>query len=63
MRTARQYRKDLDLLTKEVKLFLAQFDVEMSKPSTRERGERVAKLTNDLELANDIAIRYGLAKK
>jgi hypothetical protein len=56
----REYKHYLSLLTKQVTAFLAQLDVEMSQPSTPERGRRIAQLTGALELANDQAKRYGL---
>lgn len=39
---------------------LALMDVEMLKPSSPERGKRIAKLCGGLEMANDIALRFGL---
>ena len=63
MKTARQYRSDLDLLTKQVTLYLAKLDHLMSQPSSDQRGRDIAKLSNELQLANDIAIRFGLEKK
>jgi len=35
-------------------------DAEMKLPSSVERGKRIAKITNFLELQNDITMRLGL---
>jgi len=56
----REQQKQLKALCQHVIAHLAAMDVEMTKPSTEQRGKRIAKLCGDLELANDIALRYGL---
>jgi hypothetical protein len=57
---ARQGRKYLRNLTASVSIFLSDLDAEMMRLSSPERGKRIAKLTNYLDLANDIAMHYGL---
>jgi len=41
-----------------VEQFIKLLDAEMKKPSSFERGQRVGKLTTQLEIAKDIAKRY-----
>lgn len=57
---ARKYRKALKDLTRTVGLFLWQLDAAMEKPSTVERGKRIAQLCNALEMANDSARHFVL---
>ena len=52
--------KHLKELTTCVSVFLRHLDAEMVKPSTVERGGRIAKLSNMLEMANDGALHFGL---
>ena len=58
MQAATQYHRDLKKLTETVKAFIARLDELMSQPSTVERGQRIAKICNALEMTND-SIRYG----
>lgn len=53
-------KKHLIQLTKAVNRFIRQLDIEMEQPSSPERGKRIAALSNDLCLANDIAKHFGL---
>lgn len=57
-RAASHYRRELKKLTEGITGFLARLDALMQEPSTVERGKRLAKLSNDLELLND-SVRYG----
>lgn len=57
---AREQQKHFRQLCKCVIAHLALMDVEMLKPSTPERGKRIATLCGGLEVANDIALRFGL---
>jgi hypothetical protein len=56
----RSARKALRELSDTVKHFLAALDVEMKKPSSLERGSRIATASNALELRNDIVRRHNL---
>ena len=58
-----QMKKYLRGLTKAVDVYLKAFDAEMAKPSDYERGRRIAALSNHLEMANDMAKRFGLGKR
>lgn len=62
-RELRETRKHLKDLTGTVEAFLRLLDVEMRSPSNPARGSRIADLANKLNLANDIAKRFGLAKR
>lgn len=44
-------------LSASVTAHLATLDAEMNKPNSVERGKRIAKAANDLDLAND-RVRY-----
>jgi len=55
--------QNLIRLEAEVNYFLAHMDVLMLKPSTVERGQAIAGLINKLDMANQIAARYGLGKR
>jgi hypothetical protein len=57
----REVRKQLKLLEAQVYVFLANVDVVMAgqKPAI-ERNEKIAELCNALDMANQIAARYGL---
>lgn len=57
-RAASHYRRELVKLTEGVTEFLAILDVLMRQPSTQERGKKIAKLSNAMEMLND-RIRYG----
>lgn len=59
-RQARELKKHLRDLTVCVTQCLAALDAEMLKPSTPERGSRIARISNALNLQNDIARRFGL---
>jgi hypothetical protein len=56
----RKYRNSLVAITDAVRLFLTALDGEMKKPSTLDRGKRIAALANQLEMANDNARYFGL---
>ena len=53
---ARQFK----ILGTQVISFLAQMDVLMLQPESKDRGAAIAVLCNALELANDSAMRFGL---
>jgi len=57
---ARKTRKALESLTTQVRAFIVQLDTEMQQPSSVERGGRVSKLLNALEMANDSARYFAL---
>jgi len=59
-REVRRYRKYLTDLTRSVRVFLHLLDEEMKTPSSVDRGKRIAKLANDLNLKNDEARYFGL---
>jgi hypothetical protein len=59
-REAKEKKKHLKDLTGAVTHFLNRLDVVMKEPSTVERGRRIAHLSNDLDMANDIARHFGL---
>lgn len=40
--------------------FLAKMDLVMNRHSSVERGEEIARLCTELEMANDRAMRFGL---
>lgn len=61
-RENRRHKKYLKDLVGAVRLFLGELDVEMRKPSTVERGRRIAELSNALEFGNDEAWHFGLGK-
>ncbi len=50
-------------LTNTVTKFLEALDAEMAKPSSHERGGRIAQLSNALNMQNDMARRFGLGAK
>jgi len=52
---ARKLRAALKELTQAVAVSVALIDQEMHKPSTVDRGKRMAALTGHLEMANDVA--------
>lgn len=59
-RQARKCRKELKHLTDQVQAFIILVDHEMKKPSTSERGSRIADLCNKLQMQNDVARRFTL---
>lgn len=48
------------LLGQQVVCFLAKMDLLMRREESVDRGKKIAKLCNALELANDSAMRFGL---
>lgn len=56
-RAAAHYRRSLKKLTESVIAFLGQIDVLMKQPSSDERGRKIARLCNSIEMIND-GIRY-----
>ena len=56
----RQARSHLRRLIADVKVFLVRLDIVMSQPSDVMRGRKIAALANDLDLARQIASRFGL---
>ncbi len=58
-RALRKHLKDLTSMTAKV---IKAIDAEMDLPSSHERGKRIARLTNTLEVANDIARHFGLGQ-
>lgn len=62
-RELRARTKYLRLLTADVKKFIAWMDLEMKKPATVERGQRISRAMNALELSNDGARRFGLPQR
>ena len=56
----RKIKKHLKNLTISVKQCLDAIDIEMKKPSSNERGKRIAKICNVLEMENDSARYFGL---
>ena len=59
---ASHYKKHLNLLTRHVRAALAQIDVIVTEPVSRERGAKIAAVCNALEMANDQAWHFGLGK-
>jgi len=53
----KKMRNALVVLTEAVKKHIAALDAEMKQPPDGERGKRIARLCNTLEMANDAA-RY-----
>jgi len=60
---AQNVRRWLKHLVGMSRTVIKALDAEMKKPATRERGERVAKLTNALEFASDQAWHFGLGNR
>lgn len=56
----RHFRKHLTELINATSLALNQLDALMKQPSTYERGQNIAKVLNNLDLANDRAKHFGL---
>lgn len=67
LRALRRERTDLRIqlrdLTFSVTRAIAALDAEMQQPSTVERGKRIAQICNGLQLANDIAKRFGIGRR
>ena len=61
-RTLRERTRYLKGLSKQVDQFLAWMDVEMTKPSTYDRGRRIAQAQNALDMANQHVKRFALAR-
>jgi hypothetical protein len=57
---ARDLRRHLRDLTAAVAAHLEEIDREMRGPARHDRGRRIAVLCNRLNLANDMAQRFGL---
>jgi len=60
IKSRNELKRYLESLTNAVGLCLKAFDTEMGKPSDIERGKRIAKICNALELENDQARYFGL---
>ena len=59
-REMKKLRKSLKALVSACEQSISALDAEMKKPSTPERGGRVAKITNFLELQKDMSKIFGL---
>lgn len=59
-RECKEAKRYLRLLIKSVEAYVKMVDAEMKKPSSVERGERIAELTNSLDMSKDIAKRFGV---
>lgn len=59
-RQVRELRKSLTSLVTAVEQYVARLDVVMKEPSNVERGKKIAALTNELDLAKDLAKHFGL---
>lgn len=62
-RQLRAVKRHLRDLTRRVAEFLDAIDIEMAKPSSPDRGKRIAKICNVLNLSNDTAKRFGLGQQ
>lgn len=62
-RTARELKSYLTKLVDSCSDFLDAIDKLMEKPPSNDRGRALAKLTNKLNLARDVARRFGLGGK
>lgn len=56
----KELRQRLKALTAAVMKTIAAIDAEMKRPSTPDRGKRIAAITNALEIENDKARYFGL---
>ncbi|KKK63951.1 hypothetical protein LCGC14_2989130 [marine sediment metagenome] len=56
----KELRKELKDLTTSVLIFLKHLDLLMKQPSSVERGKKIATLCNNLDIANDSAMHFGL---
>lgn len=61
--TSKQVREQLKALTKVAQQCLDALDAEMAKPSSPERGQRIAAIANALNLQNSMARRFGLGER
>lgn len=52
----------LRALVRGVEVFIGWMDAEMKRPPSEDRGKRIARALNSLEMSKDIAKRFGLAK-
>ena len=59
----REAKNNLRSLTRAVEQVIKLLDAEFQKPSDFARGQRIAKIMNALEMANDSAKRFGLGKR
>ena len=59
-REAREVKKHLRNLVSVCEQAVKAIDAEMERPSTPERGKRIAAITNFLETNKDLAKRFGL---
>ena len=57
---ARKYKKALETLTAEVEQSLVALDKLMKGPPSFTRGQNLAKIRDYLDMANDIAMHFGL---
>lgn len=55
----RDRKRELEQIVKDIEAFLQALDAEMKRPSSPERGRRVAALSNALEMRKDV-IRFGV---
>lgn len=53
-------KRSLVELTKKVCRALAVLDVTMKLPSAIDRGKKIAEIANFLDMANDVAMHFGL---
>jgi len=58
-----ELRAHLRNLTAVVTRALADLDAEMRTPSTTDRGKLIAQICNRMQLANDMAKRFGLSRR
>ena len=56
----KQLRKDLRMLVSSCEQVIDALDTEMKKPSSLERGKRIAKMCNFLTFQKDSAKHFGL---
>ena len=57
---ARKYRTALRELTRSTASFIAAMDKIMKEPSTPERGQKIAKALNWIQMQNDSALHFTL---
>jgi hypothetical protein len=62
-REVRNLKRHLRLLSAAVKVSLDALDETMTKAPTHERGRRVASICNGLDMARQMADRFGLGKR
>lgn len=62
-RKVRELTKHLRDITACVTICLTHLDAEMARLSSPERGGRIARISNALNLQNDIARRFGLGER